>query len=552
MTGRESLKEILGLSVIEWTAPYEQEKNRIAIAECIRKGSIRNLEIDYVSPLGSITPVEINATIENNRESQGIVTLVRDISGRKKAEMALRESENLYGTLADAAQDLIYIINRDDTVAYVNSFAASMLGKSRQEIIGAPRSRFFSGTVGDKQYRNLQQVFTSGMPLRIESTIRLPLKNTWQDTHLVPLKNPAGEVTAIMGISRDITSLKETEVALRESEHQYRSIIENMQDMFYRTDLEGKLTMISPAGAALAGYNSPEEMAGLDVARDLYASSQERRKFLSILSKKGFVTGYPLTLKTHDGQLLSVTASSHFYFDEAGNKQGIEGIIHDITPARRAEDALKEANRKLNLLNSVTRHDVANQLTVLYGYSQLAVLKNTDPVINDFLHKIDAVTATIGRQIEFSKTYQDLGVQEPGWFGLDAIFTRVRPKGILFSNDCTGIEVFADPMLEKVFLNLFGNAVMHGEHVTRITIHCEKAADGDLLITIEDNGVGIPLQEKPKIFRKGYGKHTGFGLFLAREILAITGISIHETGKYGTGARFEIILPKDGYRMRSV
>jgi signal transduction histidine kinase len=102
-------------------------------------------------------------------------------------------------------------------------------------------------------------------------------------------------------------------------------------------------------------------------------------------------------------------------------------------------------------------------------------------------------------------------------------------------------------MLEKVFLNLFGNSVMHGERVTRITIHCEMA-DADLMITVEDNGVGIPLQEKPKIFRKGYGKHTGFGLFLAREILAITGISIHETGRHGTGARFEITVPKDGYR----
>ena len=88
---------------------------------------------------------------------------------------------------------------------------------------------------------------------------------------------------------------------------------------------------------------------------------------------------------------------------------------------------------------------------------------------------------------------------------------------------------------------------MHWERVSRITVRCEPK-DGDLLITVEDNGVGIPLDLKKDIFRNGFGKNTGFGLFLAREILAITGISIHETGKHGSCARFEISVPKDGFR----
>jgi signal transduction histidine kinase len=159
------------------------------------------------------------------------------------------------------------------------------------------------------------------------------------------------------------------------------------------------------------------------------------------------------------------------------------------------------------------------------------------------------VATTIGRQIEFSKAYQELGVHAPGWFSLDEIFAKNKPKDILFSSSCTGAEVYADPMLEKVFANLFGNSVMHGERVSRITVRCEPSGD-DLLITVEDNGVGIPLDQKQNIFRKGFGKNTGFGLFLAREILAITGISIHETGSHGRGARFEITIPKDGFRTK--
>jgi PAS domain S-box-containing protein len=375
----------------------------------------------------------------------------------------------------------------------------------------------------------------------------MPSGITWQNTHLLPLKDPEGNVTAILGISRDITSLKQAEEALRSRESQYRSIIDNVQDMLYRTDMEGKITMISPAGARQAGFGSPEEMLGLDLAQTLYADPQERKKFLALLARKGSVNAYPLVLKDRLGHQYHVTASSHYFTDDEGHRLGVEGIVHDITHLRRAEDALKEANRKLNLLNSITRHDVANQLTVLQGYTQLAMVKNPDPMIADFLKKIESVTNLIGRQIDFSKTYQELGIHDPGWQGLDDIFARIKPKDILFSSSCTGVEIFADPMLEKVFANLFGNAVMHGERVSRITVRCEPK-DDYLLITVEDNGVGIPLDLKQRIFKKGFGKNTGFGLFLAREILGITGISIHETGRHGSGARFEITVPEDGFR----
>jgi PAS domain S-box-containing protein len=481
---------------------------------------------------------EISATEEKLRDQYDKLS---------RNEQILRTSEEKYRTLADMAQDLIYIINKDDTITYINTFAATMMGMSREEIIGKSRSALFPGPEGERQYRNLQRVFTSGMPIHEGNEIHLPSRVTWQDTHLIPLRNPEGTITAVMGISRDITALKQAEDALRRSENQYRSIIDNVQDMLYRTDMEGRITMISPAGAKLAGYDSPDKMIGLDLARDLYAEPQDRKKFLSILARKGSVNAYPLVLRNREGHRYHVTASSHYFYDAEGNVLGIEGIMHDVTNLRQAEDALKEANRKLNLLNEITRHDVANQLTVLRGYTQLAMAKNPDPMIGDFLQKIDAITATIGRQIEFSKTYQELGVHAPGWFGLDEIFAKSKPGGILFSSSCTGVEVYADPMLEKVFANLFGNSVMHGERVSRITVRCEHSGE-DLLIAVEDNGVGIPLDIKQKIFKKGFGKNTGFGLFLSREILAITGILIHETGTQGRGARFEIIVPKGGFR----
>jgi signal transduction histidine kinase len=211
------------------------------------------------------------------------------------------------------------------------------------------------------------------------------------------------------------------------------------------------------------------------------------------------------------------------------------------------EHAIQEANRKLGLLNSITRHDIINQLTMIQGFTQVAAAKEQDPVIGNYLGKINAGSATIHRQIDFMKTYQELGVGSPAWFRLDATVGRAAPD-IVCSETCRDIEVFADPMLEKVFFNLSDNATRHGGHVTRITVGCIKAQD-TLVIVVEDDGTGIPDNEKEQIFEKGFGKHSGFGLFLAREILSITGITIRENGVPGNGARFEIIVPKGKFRI---
>jgi signal transduction histidine kinase len=146
--------------------------------------------------------------------------------------------------------------------------------------------------------------------------------------------------------------------------------------------------------------------------------------------------------------------------------------------------------------------------------------------------------------------YQDLGLKDPQWQDLRRLVDRAAPRTVQFINDCQKVEIFSDSMLENVFANLFDNAIRHGEHMTRISVWCMEAENG-IVIIVEDNGAGVPLGLKAKIFDKGFGKHTGFGLFLAREVLAITGISIHETGVHGKGARFEIFVPTGMFRVVS-
>ncbi len=100
-----------------------------------------------------------------------------------------------------------------------------------------------------------------------------------------------------------------------------------------------------------------------------------------------------------------------------------------------------------------------------------------------------------------------------------------------------------------MFYNLVENSLKYGGTLSRITFSSYLSFNG-LVITCEDDGAGIRVSEKERIFEHGFGKHTGLGLFLSREILGITGISIRETGILGRGARFEILVPSGKYRAR--
>lgn len=229
--------------------------------------------------------------------------------------------------------------------------------------------------------------------------------------------------------------------------------------------------------------------------------------------------------------------------------------VVDITENKQAQEALSQANKKLNLLNNITRHDILNQLTALIGFLEISRITAQDPDLLKYIAKEEQAANAIRSQILFTRDYQDVGGQSPKWQDVAetislAIATLDLHK-VHISLDLRNVEVFADPLLEKVFYNLVENALRHGEKATRITIGAREDTDGMDLI-IEDDGTGIPAEAKEKIFRREYFKNTGFGLFLTREILSITGLSIVENGTPGAGARFVIHAPKGTFRIGSV
>jgi len=228
-------------------------------------------------------------------------------------------------------------------------------------------------------------------------------------------------------------------------------------------------------------------------------------------------------------------------------------VLRDITRRKHAETALADANRKLGLMTSITRHDILNQITALDCFLELSSGMAQSREEKEYIAKEREIIANIQGQIEFTREYQDLGTKAAQWQDLHNLISRAaaqsNPGKVAINNAVPAVEVFADPMLEKVFLNLISNAVSYGQTITSVSF-TGNVRNGEFLVVCEDNGIGIPEEDKPRLFTRGFGKHTGFGLFLSREILSITGFTIEETGTPGRGARFEIRVPAGVWRFR--
>ena len=227
-------------------------------------------------------------------------------------------------------------------------------------------------------------------------------------------------------------------------------------------------------------------------------------------------------------------------------------LNNDIAARKKVEAALASANQKLNLLSQITRHDISNRVFALLMDIDHAKEYAEDVRLKEVLEKLELTSMSIQDQITFTKDYQEIGAQAPSWHPLAPIVKHAAEQLDLQSVEIDirlgNTKIFADSMIKKVFYNLIDNALRHGDHVTRIVFSTQETSEG-LLIVIQDNGVGIPPQDKVQIFAKGFGRDSGLGLFLIREILSITNISIREAGDYGKGARFEMLIPKGDYRM---
>jgi len=225
----------------------------------------------------------------------------------------------------------------------------------------------------------------------------------------------------------------------------------------------------------------------------------------------------------------------------------------EIRERKGVEHALLSANTRLQLLNDITRHDIINSLTgLLLILNRTETKAGVDQALRTEIQQEKEIAELIHRQIAFTKDYQEIGLRKPEWQGVEDIITKAwvghKIGAVRIDIQAGGLEIFADLLLEKVFSNLIDNAMRYGGPAMT-TIRFSMRREGDsVVIACEDDGLGIPDEVRRNLFRRGYGKNTGYGLFLIREILSISGLTIAEKSERGSGARFEILVPKGLWR----
>ena len=390
-----------------------------------------------------------------------------------------------------------------------------------------------------------------------------------------------GYQTRFVAIGIDVTARRLAEEALASSELRFRRTFETAKDGLVLIDKESwTIFKVNPAFTEMVGYTAGELIGkkcedigllsdtvdfqiirqklddyGFAFLADVPVETRSGRhldteiylvnRMLQVQCNMGDITGR----KQAEKELIRKNEELHAAYEQLSATE--EEMRHNYEELSRSQQALSQARRKLSLLNFVTFEDIRNAIFSLTGYLDLqkGLIQNETAI--GYIEKEKAIVHRIEKNLDFTKNYQDMGINPPQWQNVNQVFvfaiSHMAPLNVTRNINLDNLEIFADPLLEKVMFNIAENMTIHSVSATEFAMSYRQTSSG-LLLFIEDNGAGIPDGEKENIFNRGYGDQKGMGLFIARETLEITGISIKETGEPGKGARFEILIPNNKYR----
>ncbi len=291
---------------------------------------------------------------------------------RRQAALELAASEERYRTLAEAAHDAIFIINKNDEVSYVNSFAAKMFNNIPENIIGKPRTQLFPPEISMRQGEVLKKIFETGIPVQSENP--LPVQNgiRWHDTHLAPIKNKTGDVLSVLGISRDITERKHAEDTLRKSLEQQGLVLRSLPMVFYTTDVSEDMatTWISDQVERITGFSSQHFIENSKFwqtqihPEDL---SHAIIEYTDVLKHDSIKTEY--RWQCADGSYHWFEDQTVLIRDEFGKPKEIIGIWLDVTNQKRVEETVRESEAKWRTLMESSPglvHEINRDGKILY------------------------------------------------------------------------------------------------------------------------------------------------------------------------------------------
>jgi PAS domain S-box-containing protein len=504
----------------------------------------------------------------------------------ERKQLAYRSISEFNEGIISNANVWLAVLDSKGTILVWNKAAEEISGYSADEVIG--KNTIWKLIYPDPDYRKkISRTITTIIRenryfQNFDTTIQA--KNSERKTiswNTRSIIDENGILNRYVAIGIDITKRQQAEKALAESEQRFRRTFDTAKDGLLLLDKDtGKISRVNPAITEMLGY--PEgELIGKSLHEiGLLKDYGEVLNLREILNETGFVFFADVMVESRDGKHLDTEV---YLVDRAtqvqcnvrditrrklaekqllrrneelfaANEQlaaAEEELRHNYDELFRSRQALETAHKKLNVLNFVTFTDIQNAIFSLYGFIELEKKISGDEEKQQYHDKQIGIVRTIAESLKFAGQYQNLGLQSPAWQGVMPTFlmgiSHLDISALSRKLDVEGLEIYADPLLETVFYTLAENVILHDKTATEIRLFYQKSAGG-LVLIFENNGAGIPEDRKEKIFERRNEEKKGLGLFLAREILGITGMTIKETGETGNGARFEITIPDGTYR----
>jgi PAS domain S-box-containing protein len=540
MNGIELLKQIRKTDNIPFILFTGRGREEIAI-EAINSGA------DFYIKKGGEPDAQFSEL--SNAIRQGIA--------RCSAEKGHIEAQERYRSLYEHVLGLIYAHDLRGKILDANPTALKIMGYSLDEVKNMNIMDLLPPDLVPVANASIEEILETGTQKHsVEFQLRRK-DGAYVAIEIVgSLLYRKGVPYAIQGMGRDVTERKRAEKELLEERNQAQKYVDLAGFIFLALDKEARIVLLNKKGCELVGCKDPPigrnwiefipdrvQAEMKEVIRQLNSGESEMTKY------------YEKPIRTANGEERIIAWYNTAYVDDTGKITGTLSAGEDITERRLAMEAEKETNKKLSLMSNTSSHGIQIQTVVIDGLIQKTQRVSGRTISMEDLARMKDATNKIQSYLNLARDYQNLGKTPAVWNRLEDILRTLvsdfESKYIQFDMDINGWEIFSDIMLSRVLYNLIDNTIRHGQKATNVHIWAE-VQKGTLVVRYEDNGVGVAANRKRAIFELRTEDTDIHGLMMAKEILAITGITIEEVGVPGQGARFEIKVPASSYRSSPV
>jgi PAS domain S-box-containing protein len=359
-TGAEKLfgyqeQEVIDKDLDMLITREENLEEAIAFTQLISKGEML-LPTEAVRYRRGSSPVNViiaGAPIVVDGELTGSVSIYTDITKLKQAEERLRASEARYRLLAETAPDFIFIVGPDLTLQYVNAAAARPTRKSPEQLIGNPVSSLFREGTSGTALRQLRHVFQTGEPVDFDERLVFADEELWVNTRMVPLKEKGGKISAVQGITRDITERKRAEEALRQERDKAQKYLDIAGIMFVALNSKGEVILINRKGCEIMGYRQSEILGKNWFDHFLPKKDMARAKsvFRRLLRGRNEDTEYyENAILTKKGEQRLISWHNTMIKDRDGRLTGTLSAGEDVTERKKDLEALQDSEERMRIL----------------------------------------------------------------------------------------------------------------------------------------------------------------------------------------------------------